>query len=179
MLKETYIKRVLQREIPFVDDAYTDEKLQKAAKWLSGSGKPGLLLYGTFGNGKTTLARAICDLINYANKNNPVAVYTARDLTRVAKSDETKFDEIIKLPRLYVDDFGWEPATVKNWGNEINPIVEVVEERHKRLLFTILTSNKSDEEIQNIYGDYVYERLEELCSFINYDHPSYRTNKKY
>ena len=63
MLRECYIAEVMRRRMQFIDDAATESHIDKAAKWLTGNHKPGLLLHGTVGNGKTTLARAIGSLI--------------------------------------------------------------------------------------------------------------------
>ena len=38
--------------------------IKDASSWLIEGKKPGLLLYGGIGNGKTTLANAICMYIN-------------------------------------------------------------------------------------------------------------------
>jgi DNA replication protein DnaC len=173
-LKKTYIARVRQREIPFQDDLDTNNKIKIASKWLTGSYKAGLILYGTFGNGKTTLAKSICDIINHVDSTSPVLYISARDLSRKAKDNPEDFNLIIKHSKLYVDDFGWEPQIVKNWGNQINPVVEVIEERFKKMDLTILTSNKSDEEIKNIYGEYIYERITEQYEKIYFEHKSYR-----
>lgn len=169
----SYQARVAQREIPFCDDDYTKQALKKVALWLTGSKKPGLLLYGNFGNGKTTMANSACDVINFCSKGLVNSI-SARDLSRKAKDDPAEFHRIIQFPMLFIDDFGWEPASVKNWGNEISPIVEAIEERYKKLSLTILTSNKTDEQIKSIYHEYVYERITEMFDKIYYTHKSYR-----
>jgi len=179
MLFETYKTFVGLREIPFTEDADTKAMVRRCAHWLTGQYKPSIMLYGTHGNGKTTMSKALCHLINYATPSEPVFSIAARDLSKKARTLPNEFDEIIRRSKLCIDDFGWEPATVKNYGNEINPIVEVIEERHKKLMLTILTSNQSDDKIIDTYGNYIYERLSEMCDMINYTHPSYRTGKKY
>lgn len=68
MLRECYIAEVMRRRMQFIDDEATQSHIEKAAKWLTGNHKPGLLLHGTVGNGKTTLVRAIGSLIGYCTK---------------------------------------------------------------------------------------------------------------
>ena len=47
MLLMCYKHEVEKRRIPFQDDKDTREKIEKAAKWLTGDYKVGLLLYGS------------------------------------------------------------------------------------------------------------------------------------
>ena len=49
-----YQHEVRKRRIPFQEDKETLEKIEKAAKWLTGDYKVGLLLYGIVGSGKST-----------------------------------------------------------------------------------------------------------------------------
>lgn len=52
-----YKKEVEERRSEIIEDEATMTKIAKAAKWLTGDYKPGLLLYGGVGNGKTTRLR--------------------------------------------------------------------------------------------------------------------------
>ena len=65
MLRECYRFQVENRGYSYQEDEATRQHLTMAARWLVGeSMKPGLFMYGTPGCGKTTLARAISQLIN-------------------------------------------------------------------------------------------------------------------
>lgn len=144
------------------------------AEWLTGDHRPGLLLYGNYGAGKTSMGKATALLVSNMIKH---VVYhtTARELCNMAASDKEAFNEYKKQKMLYVDEVGREQLTVQNFGNRINPFVEVLEYRYDNQMFTILTANLTEEEITDRYGVYISERLTENFDKINYTNPSYRT----
>ncbi len=144
------------------------------AEWLTGNHRPGLLLYGNYGAGKTSMGKAICLLISVINKK-VVWPTTARELCNLAASDKDAFQDLKKQKMLYIDEVGREQLVVQNFGNKINPFVEVLEYRYDRQMFTILTANLTEEEIIDRYGIYIHERIEENFDKINYTNPSYRT----
>jgi DNA replication protein DnaC len=183
MLKECYVFEVNKRRLTFVDDAKTLEHINKAAQWLvSEDLKPGLLLCGSVGNGKTTLARAVCDLIKilydsgFSNEAKVVKCISALDITRLAKkTDLEEFEKCKKAELLFIDDIGTEPVSVKTYGNEITPVVEAIEYRYDMQLFTIATTNLDDDGIKNQYGLRTFDRMTEMFDKISFDHqPSYR-----
>lgn len=75
---------------------------------------------------------------------------------------------------LCIDDMGIEPITVKHYGSEISPFVEVIYHRYKKKLFTVVTSNLVDEDIKDVYGERVADRFKEMFDKIYYTHKSYR-----
>ena len=76
---------------------------------------------------------------------------------------------------MVIDDVGVEPSTIKVWGNEISPFVEVIYHRYDRQLFTIVTSNLDDEELFKRYGPRVADRFAEMFDRIAFENNSYRT----
>ena len=70
MLLMCYQHEVRKRRIPFQEDKETLEKIEKAAKWLTGDYKVGLLLYGIVGSGKSTLGRSISNLIGILHNSS-------------------------------------------------------------------------------------------------------------
>lgn len=180
MLRECYIDEVVRRGLRFKDDEATAEHLNKAAKWITGNYKPGLLLYGSVGNGKTTLIRAIRRLIGviydsaYSNERKGLVMVSALELSNIAKEENGRFDKLKKNELLSIDDVGIEPSIIKVWGNEISPFVDTIYFRYDRQLFTIMTSNLSDEQLADKYGERVADRFTEMFDKIAFENKTYR-----
>lgn len=180
MLRECYINEVQRRRGRFSDDEATRKHIDKAAKWLTGDFKPGLLLCGTVGNGKSTLARAIGSLIKilYDSANSlerkGVSVVSALELAAIAKDEPARLDRLKKAELLAIDDVGTEPSIIKVWGNEISPFVDAIYYRYDNQLFTIMTSNLNTEEFAAKYGLRIADRFAEMFDIIPFENHSYR-----
>ncbi|WP_235317824.1 P-loop NTPase family protein [Porphyromonas gulae] len=181
MLGMCYASEVERRVMQYVADTETAAKIQKAAKWLcSDTARVGLMLYGGVGNGKSTLARAISNLIGILHNSALSAerknVYrlTAIELAKLATENQPLFDQVRRQELLMIDDVGTEQVSVKVWGNEYSPVTEVLYDRYDRQLFTLATSNLSDEEMRERYGIRIYDRMEEMFDRLYYKQPSYR-----
>ncbi len=174
-----YRFEVENRRLSMTEDQETIEKINKAAKWLTGDYKPGLLLYGGVGNGKTTLAKAICNTISTlyydprSDKRKEVYRVTALDITRAA-TDSELFNSLKSKEMLFIDDVGTEPTSIKNWGNEISPVTELLYSRYDRLKFTLITSNLNDDELRDRYGLRIADRMTEMFEKIYFSNRSYR-----
>lgn len=182
MLLECYKNEVASRGVAFKEDQPTIDHINKAAKWLTGDYKPGLMISGIVGNGKTTLVRAIGRLIgliygpnqyNYEDRRT-VKTVTALELADLAKQDPDAFRAIKNTKLLAIDDVGVEPALVKNWGNEISPFVETIYHRYDRQLFTIMTSNLNPEDLEKRYGARIADRFTEMFDRIAFENSTYR-----
>ena len=175
-----YQHEVRKRRIPFQEDKETLEKIEKAAKWLTGDYKVGLLLYGIVGSGKSTLGKAICNLIgilhnsSISSERKGVFRVSALDLAKNVANDPMYFNKLKNQELLFIDDIGTEPASVKSWGNEFSPVVELLYARYDRQLFTIATSNLKDSDFGERYGIRIADRMEEMFERIYYQNKSYR-----
>ena len=180
MMLMCYQHEVRKRRIPFQEDKGTLEKIEKAAKWLTGDYKVGLLLYGIVGSGKSTLGKAICNLIgilhnsSISSERKGVFRVSALDLAKNVANDPMYFNKLKNQELLFIDDIGTEPASVKNWGNEFSPVVELLYARYDRQLFTIATSNLKDSDFGERYGIRIADRMEEMFERVFYQNKSYR-----
>ena len=181
MLRECYIDEVRRRGRTFQDDQDTADHIAKTAKWLTGGSKTGLILYGTVGNGKTTLSNAIGRLIGllynsaYSSERKNVLYVSALRLAEIAKNEPEYFKTLKSCELLAIDDVGVEPSVVKVWGNEISPFVETIYHRYDRQLFTIMTSNLNNDELANKYGERVADRFIEMFDRLPFENKSYRS----
>lgn len=161
---------------------FTLDKIMQVSQILTADNpKFGLIFTGQVGNGKTTLLHAINSaamyladrgIINatdygYEYKSDfGMAFFNAKQLVQIAKTDWKRFETITKKPMLAVDELGEEPTTVLEYGNAINPIIDLIEQRYNLQRFTLLTTNLDPKEISEKYGARIADRFREMLSIV-------------
>lgn len=153
--------------------------LKLVSKWLTDTTtKIGLLLGGTFGNGKTVTLRAIRELMRQCvliPENKKIwyhgnLLYKAKELVE----DVDKMEKAKKEVWLLIDELGEEPTVVKTWGNSTTPIIELLEYRHENDLPTIVTTNLNGAELEQKYRARVKDRMNEMYNHCIYREKSFR-----
>jgi len=154
--------------------------IEQAAHWLTSDEKFGLALMGTTGNGKTTLAKAIRALVSALNMRDGYdrayhfRMSTAKDIVVQRQNNYEGYKAMAHTPLLIIDDFGEEPAEVLDYGNALNPVIDLLSIRYEEQLTTIITTNISNSNIRNVYGDRIADRFNEMMKVIIFTNNSYR-----
>ena len=149
--------------------------LDKIAEMMTTrSTKCGILLCGNCGNGKTTTMNAFLSVSKYlASPGIDIEATSARRITQIAKDEEVmRSAKGIKV--LCIDDIGLEPTEVLDFGNAINPVIEILEQRYRNQLFTFITTNLTPKQIREKYGDRIADRFNETMKCIVYENPTFR-----
>ena len=132
----------------------------------------GLIISGSIGCGKSfgveVMAGVMPELFD---------MELAVDLTR-AHQNKTEY-EAMREPRdffgvrkhLIIDDVGCEPCPFKSYGTPVNVIRELLEYRyllwHKYRVLTIITTNLTKAEYNEIYGQRNDSRTEQAMNFVS------------
>lgn len=157
-------------------DSFTQRAIADVSRWAVAHKKPGLMLRGYVGVGKTTMLLALAKVFDVLEKQK-IRIVDARKIATLAKDSKADFETLTTTKMLGIDDLGTEPLTVKSYGNEITPVVELLTERYNKRLFTVITTNlakkivdgREVDEIQEIYGDRLFDRFREMFNTISYD----------
>lgn len=185
MLMTAYDREVEARGMDCQMNSQTESYLGTIAQLMTTkSTKCGILLCGNCGNGKTTTMNAFVsvtrflDALNRSRRNavtSPlnIQVTSARRLTQVAK-DENCMAEAKTAKVLCIDDIGLEPTEVLDYGNAINPVIEIIEHRYRQQLFTFITTNLTPRQIREKYGDRVADRFNEIMKCVVFENPTFR-----
>lgn len=181
-LTAAYANEVAYRGGTYVADEATSIHIKKVAEWLTAE-KPkfGMLLCGKCGNGKTTMVRALVMLIQYLyskasyDDQRFIKTVDAKEIVHLAKTNYTDFKKLCNVDMLAIDDLGIEPSEVLDYGNILNPAVDLLTHRYNEQLFTIITTNLTPAQIREHYGDRIADRFNEMMSRVVYENPTYRT----
>lgn len=175
----------------FVLDADTRAHILEAARWLiNPDATPGLMLCGLYGNGKTTLAKAIATLIGFLTEREygyssrkTMRFITAKNICRLCAASE-KFKEqyddyngLFNEDMMIIDDLGEEPREVMVYGMIHTPIIDLVSERYAKQRMTIITTNLEIDDLNDKYGPRIYDRFKEMITSIVFENDSYRSNR--
>lgn len=150
--------------------------IDKIVEWLQFTkSRPWLRISGYIGNGKSTMLGAIK---SWYEKTHPRMLYTlvtAQQVIKVAQSEnKDAFDKLINFPRLMIDDLGTEPNEILVFGNKMQPIRELLYHRYDRRLQTVFTTNLTDKDFSDYYGERIADRCRELQAKIVFTEKSYR-----
>lgn len=149
-----------------------------------------LMLCGLYGNGKTTLAKALAWLIGYITEREygysrraNVRFYTAKDICRLCAASEKfkeqydQYDDIFREPMIIIDELGEEPREVMVYGMIHTPLIDLIGERYAQQRMTIITTNLDVDELKAKYGERIYDRFTEMITSVIFENDSYRPNR--
>ena len=166
-----------------------DFKNFKQCKNVSEISKPsltkGLLIIGGYGNGKTTIMRALESCLKHSNvsfkgytTNEVVTMYESC----ISPSEKAELNKNVLSGTRYFDDVLTE-RMASNYGKS-NLLKDVIEERYNRKKRTYITCNYKDGTNNNLkeglsqfgekYGSRVYDRLFEMFNVIEFTGKSFR-----
>lgn len=180
MLTAAYKAEVEYRHGLFRPRVELSDNIWLLAEMLcSDNNRFGILLSGTCGNGKTTMLYALQHLVNWLSSRGylpmsaGIKVVDAKEVATYS-NDWRKLDALKLHEMLAIEDLGREPMEVMQWGNYMNPVVDLLEWRYNEQLFTIITTNLTPKEIREKYGNRIADRFNEMFEKIIFSEPSYR-----
>lgn len=181
ILLGAYKAEVEYRNRTFIADKNCLNSIASFAKILTAEcPKFGIMLCGTLGNGKTTLLYAFRSALNYLNalqlyeERQSIVILGAKDIVAQSK-DYDRFRTIRAYDMLAIDDMGREPKELLDYGNVLSPIIDLLEYRYNEQLFTLITTNLTNEVIRERYKSRIADRFNEMMEVIIFEDGSFRT----
>ena len=182
-----YLIAAISAEVEYRDHTFLNgDEFQKqvahVSQWICGlTHKNSLLLAGGCGNGKTTFVYAMQNIVNHLNITNQVtgqnfgiSLFNAKDLANICKTCQKDWRAIMDKDIMAIDDLGTEPREVIEYGNVLSPIIDLISYRYEHQLPTILTSNLTPQQISEVYGKRIGDRLKETTEIVPFLNGSYR-----
>lgn len=187
-LKIAYLAEVQKRGgTTLQNENAINDLLQSVAAWLCDpDGKPGILLYGEVGTGKTTALNALRRVINSACKAQPgdntllgygssvIEIVKAKDIVDSALNIPMNYLAMKKADLIAIDELGVENVDVKNYGNASEPIIDLLSYRYDKMKVTAVSSNLTMKQIEEKYGLRMADRFNEMFKKVAFIGKSYR-----
>ncbi len=182
MLRGAVMAEVERRHRQFVEPDELTAQIDLMAGWLTDpKGKFCIILCGLCGNGKSTLVKALQQLLNLLdikdefNESCGLRIVDAKDVAWLCHDDRPAWNKLCREKMLAIDDLGTEETQLKVYGNTINPVIDMLYKRYDQQLFTVITTNLKPGMIREKYEERIADRLNEMSCRIVFENPSYRT----
>lgn len=184
LLLNFYVQQVNNRNREFIPDSFVTHQILQIAEILgTPSHRFAIILMGQYGNGKTTMLRAIRNLIHFLfDSCDPsirhledfrpsIPIVAAKDMVKHIISEEHSYrlEDMVMI-----DDWGSEPTEILHYGMIYTPIVDLIEARYARMQYTILSTNLKVEDIRPKYKHRCADRLNEMAHVVHFSGESYR-----
>ena len=169
----------------FVIDSRNKDLMNSIYKYMVGMNssfdrRKGFLLWGGIGTGKST----IIDIVRLFDKMSNgrsfngyhIGGFMIASASYLANQYSDKGVEALELYTynklspitLAIDELGREPCPAKHFGTEMNVMQYILQCRYelRRDCITHVTTNLSPREIQNKYGSYIADRMNEMFNVV-------------
>lgn len=180
-----YKKEVERRGNAFALTESLRERISEVGKFLCDEDrKYGLFFPGTVGNGKTTMLKAIRDVLVYLTDTGQIDFCEGSKYPRyetacgIAESmiyDRPRYQELKTSRHLFIDELGSEQTEIVSYGIIYRPFYDILSYRYENNLPTFVTSNLNAEDIALKYDDErVVDRMGEMFEIISFTEESFR-----
>ncbi len=161
-------------------------KVMDPTKWESIGLDPakGILLLGNNGVGKTTFMEDFAlanSKICWGHPKMPSGMgipdASAASIRRACQAIGPMLIPQFEMHDLYLDDLGAEAGgVVQNYGTASDPIFEILMIRYRirKSYKTYITSNNNMDQLTEMYGNRIVDRLHELCNILILSGKSFR-----
>lgn len=181
ILLAAYQAEVEFRRRKFNRDDQTTTHCRQLAQYLTNDdAKFGVMLCGVCGNGKTTMLYAFRSALNWLSERGAFSpdtkgiwILDAKDIIGYAREGK-EMQRIRAYDMIAIEDMGKEAVEVREYGNILNPVIDLLEYRYNNQLFTFITTNLTGREIRERYGDRIADRFNEMMNVIIFSDNSYR-----
>ena len=148
----------------------------------------GLLIWGDIGTGKSTmleiirefcyLVRPIVDGNRYNFRINNVIDVCADYAEESIHGGYRGIRQYIDSPRVAFDELGSETVPTGRYGNFENVMQYIFQSRYDNRYhqFTHATTNFTIDQIQDVYGERIYDRFKEMFNFVALRGKTFRIN---
>lgn len=131
----------------------------------------GIMLCGQPGNGKTTMMNTMYNVFRYRGDN---ALLTSGKKIVKAVEDGLDVDVFQNERLMFIDDLGAERKEIQEYGNVLTPMVDLLEHRYAKRLFTVVTTNLDADQLGEKYGARLRDRFREMFIVVPFTNPSFR-----
>jgi DNA replication protein DnaC len=186
ILTAAYKAEVEFRQMKPIIDQNTQSNIHRLAAYLvSDTHKFGVMFCGTCGNGKTTLLYAFRTALNYLCRTDlfeeerksgfrvGLNIVDAKDVQSYAR-DMKSFKDLKNHHMIAIEDMGREATEVLEYGNVLNPVIDLLEYRYNTQAFTMITTNLTGKQIREKYGNRIADRFNEMMEVIIFKGDTYR-----
>lgn len=157
------------------NEADLHHNIQLLVEWLADpQQRPWCRLAGFVGNGKTTLLQSVRIWFDATHGRERFNSFLATDLFNIAIKEPERYEQIKLWPRLIIDDLGTEPQAYNAFGNARQPLRELFYQRYDKHLVTLYSTNLTEEDFSNFYGERIADRCREIETKIIITNKSYR-----
>lgn len=181
--EETRHKSVVANSYGHIPRVY-DATIAECPYRMSDDAKPWLCMRGYVGTGKTTMLRAVSEMLTSIQtvddgKFRTLAPFsfryiTATELADIMSESKATYNGIRNIKLLLIDDVGREPKEILDYGNVMYPFIDLMQYRYENGLGTIFTTNLTGAELRERYGERIADRMREKCFFVTFDGQSLR-----
>lgn len=191
MFYEACRVEVAHRHREFIATEQYKKHLWEISNWITSEASSfGLFICGGAGNGKTTIIRALQNLINYLRSDEgyssnvdtyPVRGYmivAAKELVLLAKaynnptrdniSDVARYKRLREIEILAIDDLGSEPKESIHYGDYVTAAMDMLSFRYEEQFCTLVSSNLTAKGISEYYDERIADRFREMMLIINF-----------
>lgn len=168
-----YHRRVTESGRAYNDSLAVKEAIRTIARFMTDKEDYhfGIMLCGQPGNGKTTLMSALYDLCRFIGEH-PLSTTGKRVIDSVEQGLPLHAFQDEKL--MFIDDLGAERKEIQEYGNVLTPMVDLLEHRYSRRLFTVVTTNLDASQLGEKYGARLRDRFREMFIVVPFSNKSFR-----